>query len=202
MFCVQLLSLDSRIDSRITLQRVTHISTLRTESATMRRALRFISFFVVLVLLCTGPVCARDAEVAVKSTTQTWYEAATQLVVSPWNRIVAFMVSLPELLKNFDLLFGKLQELSKTTIEGFLDIFKSRAYKKAQAHERYTAIDGTVKELTRVRRSIEAACMYPSDTAARSLCVEREMEVTKKLQKARRQRQKWQDKLERLVQTQ
>ena len=160
--------------------------------------MRCLLVLLVFLLVTTVTLAKKKNDEVAVASTQSWYEAATQLVATPWNYMIAFMVSLPELLQNFDQLFTKLQQLAQSTIESWFHMFQSTARKTEQAQARYTAIDTTVKELTRLRQSIEAACMYPKDETARSLCVDRAMEVTSKLQTARRKRQVWQDRLERL----
>jgi hypothetical protein len=111
-----------------------------------------------------------------------------EVVTRPFKRLRR-LPSLKELLITFDTVFVKVSAMAVSFVNWITDRFKSYAQLADETHVQFKDVDVDVKELVQLTLKIERRCRSPNDDATRSLCVENQMTVHKKLLAARKQRE-------------
>lgn len=108
------------------------------------------------------------------------------LVTRPFKRLR--LPPLKDLLATFDTVFVKVSAMAVSVLNWITDRFKSYAELADETNVQYKEVDTDVKELVQLTLKIERRCRKPKDESTRSLCVENQMTVHKKLLAARKQR--------------
>jgi hypothetical protein len=179
------------------LQSTPHPSKYTTSAATEHKMLKKI-LLLVLFLSCavvhndakqdSPPVAANDSgALSLTSDAKSFWGNMMDVVARPFEALR--LPPLKELLATFETIFAKVSAMAVSFANWITDRFKSYTQLANEANVQYKEVDVDVKELVQLNNKIERRCRSPKDEATRSLCIENQMAVHKKLLAARENRE-------------
>lgn len=120
-----------------------------------------------------------------------------EIFQDPMKHVVSLLYmfsAVQDLLNKFENVYLEITKMVQTVSSWIMDLFQSRAELARQAKQRLDECTTDVHELVQLRHKIEYRCLHPLDAQTRSLCIEHNIELDQKLQKARQQQKEFRQK--------